>query len=571
MGYKSFSSAIYDFRRARNRAAVREAIAWLTRQRKPLMSYEEVRRKLKGEQQTDQGLKDIPLDAIVGSVNRYEDFTRDFLPLANVDPDRWARIEVAVHGPVGLDPIEVYQVGEVYFVKDGNHRVSVARELGSTHIQAYITEIHTRVPLTSDIDPETLILKAEYSGFLERTRIDEMLLDANLSLTAPGQYHVLEEHIRVHQYFLGIEHNRPVLWEEAVRSWYERVYQPITDIIWNTGILKHFPGRTEADLYLWIAEHRAQLEKTIGREIRPEHAAGDLAANFSSKPGRAAGRLGGRILRKIIPDSLETGPVPGEWRRTKANDGDSLFRDILVPLSGRDESWSSLELAIEFARRENAHLYGLHVSVDGLREKVERIEAEFHQRCSEKDFPGHFMSATGEVSQTICDHARWSDLLVVHLGFPPSPKPIQSMSSSWRKLVQRCPRPILAVPNFTLPDKALLAYDGSPKSEEALYVATYLAGKWKIKLVVLTVSESGFSAQATYDRALLYLQEHQVQAEGMLRDGPVPEMIIETAEEKGCELLLMGGYGSNPVLEVVLGSSVDQVLRSSTKPVLFCR
>ena len=152
-----------------------------------MLSYEDVRQKLRAYGSSERGLQDIPLDAIVGSVGRYNDFTRDFLPRLDVNKDRWARVMAASNKMAGLPPIDVYKIGDVYFVQDGNHRVSVARQLGSRTIQAYVTEVQTRVPMSPDTRPDDMIVKAEYAGFLERTRLDELRPEADLSVTIPSQ------------------------------------------------------------------------------------------------------------------------------------------------------------------------------------------------------------------------------------------------------------------------------------------------------------------------------------------------------------------------------------------------
>src|SRR5690606_41196661 len=112
---------------------------------------------------------------------------------------------------------------------DGNHRVSVARSMGATHIQAYVTEVRTRVPLTPDIKPDDLIIKAEYADFLEKTRLDELRPEANLQVTVPGKYEILLEHIAVHRYFMGIDFDREIPYKEAVAHWYDEVYMPLVD------------------------------------------------------------------------------------------------------------------------------------------------------------------------------------------------------------------------------------------------------------------------------------------------------------------------------------------------------
>jgi nucleotide-binding universal stress UspA family protein len=116
-----------------------------------------------------------------------------------------------------------------------------------------------------------------------------------------------------------------------------------------------------------------------------------------------------------------------------------------------------------------------------------------------------------------------------------------------------------------------LAYDGSPKAEEALFVATGLAGGWAVPLVVVTVVESDGATPDTLAHARSYLESHGVEAAYVEGGGPVAAEITITAEEHDCDLIVIGGYGTSPVLEMVLGSSVDEVLRTSRRPVLICR
>jgi len=117
----------------------------------------------------------------------------------------------------------------------------------------------------------------------------------------------------------------------------------------------------------------------------------------------------------------------------------------------------------------------------------------------------------------------------------------------------------------------LLAYDGSPKADEALYVSTYLSGRWGIPLVVLTVDEQGHGASQALACASKYLLDHGVHATYLDRRGSVGDVILEVAREHQSSLIVMGGYGFSPMVQIVLGSAVDQVLRSSSRPILICR
>jgi nucleotide-binding universal stress UspA family protein len=572
----SYWSAVKDFREARRRAAMEQIMARLTGRTAELLSYDEVRAKLKANTGRHVGLRDIPLDAIVGSVGRHSDFTRSFLPRQDSDQGRWARVQMAVTDLAGVPPIEVYQIGDVYFVRDGNHRVSVARQLDAPTIQAYVTEIHTRVPLTPDVQPDGLILKAEYADFLERTRLDEIRPQADLSVTVPGQYDKLLEHIAVHRYFMGLDQERDISYQGAIGHWYDTFYVPVVRVIRERGILREFPERTETDLYLWVLEHRTALEEALGWEPDTAAAAADLAAQSSRRPRRVVARVGERFLDAITPDGLETGPPPGQWREERlAQRKDRLFADILVPVSGDEIGWQAQDQALEIARREDVRLRGLHVSPSEAQKETDTaraVQEEFDRRCQEADVPGKLGFAYGKVSRLICERARWTDLVVLSLGHPPRSQPMTRLGSGFRTLLLRCSTPVLTVPGVCSPlSRALLAYDGSPKAEEALFVATYLAGRWGIPLVVVSVPEKSCAAEEAVARVQDYLTSCRVQATFVRERGPAGEVILGTARDHGCDLILMGGYGHNRVVEVVLGSAVDRVLRESQWPVLICR
>ena len=197
-----YIKALDDYKKARRGAAVQELMARLVGNTEDteLLSYDEVRQQLRAIEKSAEHLEEIPLDAIVGSVGRYHDFTRKFLPKSSINEDRWARVMASSQGLSGLPPIEVYRIGEVYFVRDGNHRVLVARQMGSATIQAYVTIVETKVDLTPDFTPDELIIKSEQVKFLEKTRLDRIASSADLSTTKAGAYPTLLEHIEIHRY-----------------------------------------------------------------------------------------------------------------------------------------------------------------------------------------------------------------------------------------------------------------------------------------------------------------------------------------------------------------------------------
>jgi len=578
---QNLASAVEDFERARSQAKLEGILARLTGQSTELLSYEEVRQTLGALERSSERLEDIPLDAIVGSVGRYRDFTRSFLPKHESSRDRWARVEIAMRSMEGVPPIEVYKVGDAYFVRDGNHRVSVARQLGATHIEAYVTEVETGVPFSPDVQPDDLILKAEYAAFLEATDIDEVRPEANLRVTVPGQYQVLEEHIEVHRHFMGLEEERHIPCKEAVAHWYDEVYMPVVELIQQRGILWDFPERTDTDLYLWLAEHRAALEEELGWEVSPGVAAEDLVERFSQKPGQVLKRVSRRVLDAITPDELDLGPPVGQWReqRLEARQDGRLFADILVAINGEDRGWAALDQAVILAQREGARLRGLHVlSAEDDQEGAEAqaIQAEFDRRCQASGVQGMLVLDVGPVQRRICDRARWTDLIILSLNYPPGPGPLDKLSSGLTTIIRRCPRPVLTVPGESSPLRhALLAYDGSPKAREALFVAAYMSGQWAVPLTVLTVPEGDRFGPGAMEEARQYLEAHGVQAdfttEASESAETVAESILGTALDRGCDLILIGGYGHSPAVELVLGSAVDGVLRESPWPALICR
>ncbi len=571
------SPAAQDFRRARSRAMLQEIAASLTGRPTNLLAYHEVRERLKGEEHGERKLEQIPLEAIVGSVGRYYDFTRSFLPRQDSDEARWIEAREALTGSGPVRPIAVYRIDQVYFVVDGNHRVSVARQLGDTHIWAYVTDVETKVSLTPDIDPEALILKAEYTDFLEQTHLDERRPKARMSVTVPGQYEVLEEEIRNHQLRMDLEQTTDTPYHEAVTDWYDRVYTPVVRVIRRRNILRYFPGRTETDLYVWVSEHRARLREELGWDIEPEAATTDLTTRFSPRPSQVVARMGERILDAVRPEEVEAGPPPGQWRRERvaAREAKRLFADILVAVDGQETGWCAVEHALFVARHEGARVHGLHVvpTEDDLeRADVQSIQIDFDRRCAETGVEGKLILDAGQVPREVCMRARWTDLVVLSLTHPPAPRPIARLSSGLSSIIRRCPRPVLTVPGSS-PQlrRALLAYDGSPKAEEALYVATYLATRWSIPLVVITVLEAGRTTSDTLDQAQRYLKRRGGEATFVKGYGPAAEEIIRTVNVRQCDLIIMGGYGFNPVREIVLGSKVDNVLRKSRQPVLICR
>ena len=274
-----------DFEAAMRTGFWRSLVSWFAQSRNELLPFDEVRKLVPMQGMHEIGLREIPLDQIVGSVGRYNDFDRAFLPRRTETRSRWISIDAAHLSDVNLPPIEVYKIGSFYFVKDGNHRVSVARRKGQAFIDANVIEIDVGVPINTEADIDDLIRLQEKTDFYLRTHLLDLRPDADIELTLPGGYPKLLEHINVHRWFMGEKRKEPVRYLDAVAHWYDKVYLPLVKIIRQDKTLDKFPGRTEADLYLWIIEHLWYLREECPEcETSLEQAAVDFTQRFSAHP-----------------------------------------------------------------------------------------------------------------------------------------------------------------------------------------------------------------------------------------------------------------------------------------------
>jgi uncharacterized ParB-like nuclease family protein len=286
------------FDAARRRAFIQDVLSEVSGRPEQLLSFQDVHDQLHlSLPEKDAHLEEIPLDRVVGSVGRYRDFNRAFLPRGHVDAQRWMRV-FRLQSRAQMPPIDVFRVGDAYFVRDGNHRVSVARARGHKTIHAWVVDIPVRVPLGPDTSPSDLILKSGYAEFLEKTSLDRGHPEQRIELTRPGSYRDLLQHIEIHQFYMGLRSRHYPSLAEAAKDWFERVYLPVVEGIRDSGILKHFPGRTEADLYLWITENRARLQMRYASSQGVEDAVEDFATEH--RVPRLWGWLR-RLLGRIFP------------------------------------------------------------------------------------------------------------------------------------------------------------------------------------------------------------------------------------------------------------------------------
>lgn len=211
MSSESFSDqSRADFQRALFKAFLNRVRDSLSGRRTTLLSYDDIKEKLHIGGPLYRGVQTVRVDQIAGSLNRYHEFDRVFLPASDKLADRWQSVNRAFYQEVSLPPVVLYKVGQVYFVVDGHHRVSVARQQGQLYIEAEVRECATRVDITPDIKPEDLEILEDKVHFLERTSLDALIPEANIELTIPDGYDRMLEHIAVHRYFMGLDWKRDI-------------------------------------------------------------------------------------------------------------------------------------------------------------------------------------------------------------------------------------------------------------------------------------------------------------------------------------------------------------------------
>ncbi|MBA2276751.1 MAG: transcriptional regulator [Chloroflexia bacterium] len=321
-----------DFERARHKAFLHDLLAAMRGRRNDLLPFHELRRRLSPETESYRGMQTVPVRQIVGSMDRFQDFDRAFLPRRAATRGRWQNIDRAYYEDVRLPPIQLYKVGDIYFVKDGNHRVSVARERGVEFIDAEVIEGHVRAPLSSRMAPTELLLQAEYGEFLRKTDLDQLQPEHDIRPTALGRYDEIFEQIELHRRWLSSIWGRGATVPEAANDWYTYIYLPIVRVVRDRGVLEAFPAYTEADIYLWVMRHRHELEEREGHDVGPVASASDYATIMT------APRPVGERLRTLLGNTRSPDADQQAERRRRR------LRRWPRPRSGtreRDESYTS--------------------------------------------------------------------------------------------------------------------------------------------------------------------------------------------------------------------------------------
>jgi hypothetical protein len=278
-----------NFNRARNREILSRIQHFMDPARNRLLSLNDVRDILKPRSEVYRGMRQVPMAKIVGSEGRYRDFNKYFLPRSEFLRARWESVNRAQIRDVPLPAIRLYEIGGVYFVRDGNHRVSVARYQGAEEIDAEVTSLSTEIKINPSMTTDDLsraVVEYEKRLFYDKTSFGALTGDRELNFTQPGRYDLIYNHIMVHKYYLNQAQEEELPFDKALVSWYASVYHPIIKIIEEKMLCINFPGRSPGDLYVWIVQHWDFLKKENGMHFSVTDAAKDFCVKYGNNKGR---------------------------------------------------------------------------------------------------------------------------------------------------------------------------------------------------------------------------------------------------------------------------------------------
>lgn len=269
-----------DFLKARNKAWINEIQNLIHPDKKRLLSLNDVKKILKPKNEVYIGVKIIPIKKIVGSEGRYNDFDNHFLPRSNELKQRWIDIDQAHLSDVILPPIQLYELAGLYFVRDGNHRVSVAKAQGVEFIDAEVISLQSEIQLPPNVRQDTLheaVIHYEKRIFYNETHFGDLTDYWSLDFTSTGRYDVIYNHILVHKYFMNEQQSSEIDFAEALISWFKTVYLPVIDVIEKYKLLADFKSRTKSDIYVWVVKHWDHLKQKNGNDYSLDEATKDFA------------------------------------------------------------------------------------------------------------------------------------------------------------------------------------------------------------------------------------------------------------------------------------------------------
>jgi hypothetical protein len=256
------ADAQFDFSRARRRRALARLSARLRREPDDvnhILPFEEVARALGRIGERRLGEQPIPLDSIVGTVDRSREFDRSFRPTSPRVRERWQRINLAQRKGEPLPPIDVYRIGELHFVKDGHHRVSVARELGHRDINAYVTEVLTQVGADRRIRLKDLPLKSHQRLFFERVPLSREQRQ-RIHLSDEWRYAALAEAVEAWGFRASQARGEAMSRQSVAEEWFQQEYEPVVDMLGEADLIPK--GTSDTEAYMKVAHLRYLILRT---------------------------------------------------------------------------------------------------------------------------------------------------------------------------------------------------------------------------------------------------------------------------------------------------------------------
>ncbi len=293
------NQASEHFNKARTQAMFSRILNILTPHNEEMLSLQDVKDAVRPMGETYRGLQVVDVDHIVGSEGRYRDFNRGFLPKREELRNRWTRVDKAHLQDIILPPVHLYEIGGVYFVRDGNHRVSVARTQGMQAIDAEVISLNSKIELDPKLTRDSLekkVIAYEKEQFYAQVKFEELIPGYSLDFTATGRYQEILNHIHVHKYFINQEASHEISLDDAVISWFRTVYEPLVIVVRDENLLHRFPGRTEADMYTWLVKHWHELKEKYGDGFSVK----DAALDYSEKHGFSFVKRISGPLKRIV-------------------------------------------------------------------------------------------------------------------------------------------------------------------------------------------------------------------------------------------------------------------------------
>lgn len=543
-----------QFHRARRRAALESLLSRFTGQTSDLLSFDEVIGKLGMSGKSSLGVRQIPIEAIVGSVGRYQDFTRTFLPRRESDEERWISVGAATASVSDLPPIEVYKIGDAYFVLDGNHRVSIARQQNLRFIDAAVTEVRTRAPLPAWAGPDDLIIAAEHTAFLAYTRLDVLRPGADFSVSVPGQHRHLENHIEAFRFARETNEERDLPYEEAAGRWYDEAYMPLVEAIREQGILRYFPGRTETDFFVWLSRHRVELQRELGLPIPADVTVSRLLDRAQQSAAGERLSLTHRLRRLVGLTPPDVVPAR-TWAQERTLDRYSghLIAGVLLPVAideaggraGPDPA--ALAAALTLAAEEGAQCCALCVlsRPDPTPAEATAMESLRRELAMRGLSPG-LVVETGDPVRRTLQVSFVNDLIVLDRRFASRGPDDGPPTAAAQAVVAGAARPIWfpAVDGRgPIARRILLVHDTRRQLDEAIFIAAYMAERWRAELAVLPLGDGRNTAgvMASVDRYLALHEVYPTCLEPRRLNGATTASIIAAARDGDADLIIVTG------------------------------